>query len=563
MTPGRDDPDLNSDHAGGAQGSAIQRGQGEPVLDGDRAHERVVHGPPTRDLPIGEAVEDLPGRVDGQETAGPLRTATGCNRFATPGAQRDVADRSDRRPNMTAPTPSSLSLPELDGTAIRPHDAGYDDARTIWNGMIDARPAAILRCATEADVQRAVRCAVDQDLAFAVRGGGHNVAGTATVDGGVVIDLSELRSVTVDPDARRAVAGGGATWADVDVATQAHGLAAPGGVVSDTGIGGLTLAGGIGWLRRKHGLSCDNLVAARLVTADGEVRTVDESSEPELLWGLRGGGGNFGIATELTFQLHPVGPEVFFGMTFYSAADSRQVLERYRDFTTDLSDEVSSFLICGTVPDVEDFPRDIWGERFVLIAAMAATDPATGARLVDPMRRFAEPLLDLSDSMPFTDLQQLFDEDYPAGARYYWKSLHLEVIDDDIVDLCRDWADARPTSLSTLDIWHLGGAMARVPADVTAFGDRSAPYLLGIEANWEDPADDDANLDWVHGCMDAFRGHSTGREYLNFPGFLEDGATTLEAAHGSENYRRLRRLKRRLDPDNVFRRHQNIEPSES
>jgi FAD/FMN-containing dehydrogenase len=448
----------------------------------------------------------------------------------------------------------------LAGTLIRPGDHDYDQARALWNGMTSRHPAAIVRCATTDDVRAAVRFAAARDLLLAVRGGGHNVAGTAGVDDGLVIDLSAMNDVEVDVAARRARAGGGATFADLDAATQEHGLATPGGVVSKTGIGGLTLSGGIGWLRRKHGLTCDNLVAAKLVTADGTIHQVDEDSDPDLLWGLRGGGGNFGVVTEFTYRLHPVGPEVFAAIVVYPADRAEEALRAYRDWTADLPDEVSSIVECGSVPEEEDFPEDHWGEPCVILVACAATDLTNGEALVQPLRDLDGPIADLSGPVPFVELQQLFDADYPDGMRYYWRSLHLPGLSDEVIGRTLEWLRRRPSSLTTLDLWHLGGAMSRVAPDATAYGDRSAPFLLGIEANWTDPADDDANLRWTRGCVEDLEPLSTGREYLNFPGFFEGGDQTLRVAHGEENHARLRELKRRLDPENRFRLHQNIAP---
>ncbi len=473
---------------------------------------------------------------------------------------------------MTAMTTSTGGIVELDadldrladdltGELLRPADPGYDDARALWNGLTVRHPAAIARCTDTDDVRAAVRFAARNDLLLAVRGGGHNVAGTAGVDGGLVIDLSEMNHVEVDPAARRARAGGGATFADLDTATQAHGLAAPGGVVSKTGIGGLTLSGGLGWLRRKHGLTCDNLVAATLVAADGTVHEVDEETDPELLWGLRGGGGNFGVVTELTYQLHPVGPEVFVAFTLYPLDRAEQVLGAYRDWTDDLADEVSSLAVCDSVPEEDDFPEHHRGEPCVILVACAATDLDRGDTLTQPIRRLGDPIADLSGPLPFVELQQMFDADYPDGRRYYWRSVHLPGLSDEVIARTIEWTRRRPSSLSTVDLWHLGGAMNRVAPGATAYGDRRAPLLLGVEANWTDPRDDEANVRWTRGCIEAFDELSTGREYLNFPGFLEDGDQTLRTAHGEANYTRLRELKRRLDPANLFRLHQNIPPA--
>jgi FAD/FMN-containing dehydrogenase len=450
---------------------------------------------------------------------------------------------------------------ELDGELIRAGDERYDEARSLWNGLVDRSPALIVRCAGTHDVQAAVRFAVEHDLLLAVRGGGHNVAGTAIAEGGLVIDLTEMNNVEVDVGARLARAGGGATWADVDAATGPHALATPGGAVSDTGIGGLTLSGGIGWLRRKHGLSCDNLVAATLVAADGEVHEVDEDSDPELLWGLRGGGGNFGVVTEFTYRLHPVGPEVFFAFVLYPGEQTREVLQGYREYTEGLAEEVSPIAVCASVPEEEELPQESWGEPCVMLLGAAITDLERGEQLVAPLRELGEPLADHSGPMPYVEVQQLLDADYPQGMRYYWKSVFLPELSDRIIELTEEWAARRPSPLSTVDLWQLGGAMAQVPADATAYGDRDAPHLLAVEANWEDPADDQANIEWARSCTEAFNEVSSGREYLNFPGMLEERDATLRAAHGEDNYQRLVELKQLMDPHNRFRLHQNIPPT--
>lgn len=449
----------------------------------------------------------------------------------------------------------------LRGQLLRPGHPAYDDARELWNGLTVRSPAAIARCAGTADVQTAVQFATEHDLLVAVRGGGHNVAGTAGVDGGLVIDLSQVTDVEVEVASRRARVGGGATFADVDRATQAHGLAVPGGLVSATGVGGLTLSGGLGWLRRKHGLTCDNLVAATLVTADGVVHHVDEATDPEVLWGLRGGGGNLGIVTEFTYRLHPVGPEVFLALTAYPLDRAEAVLRGYRDWTDSLADEVTSLVVGGSLPEEEPFPPEHGGEPCVLLVACAATDLDRGEELTRPIRDLGDPIADLSGPVPYVELQQLFDADFPDGDRYYWRSVFLPGLTDDVITRTIEWIRRRPSARSTVDLWQLGGELARVAADATAFGDRDAPFLLGVEATWSDPGDDDANLAWTRGCTEAFATLSTGRQYLNFPGFLEEGDTAVRAALGRANHDRLRALKRRLDPDNRFRLHQNVPPA--
>lgn len=449
----------------------------------------------------------------------------------------------------------------LQGPLLCAGDDGYDDARALWNGLTVRSPAAIARCADTEDVQTAVRFATEHDLLVAVRGGGHNVAGTAGIDGGLVIDLSDMTDVEVEVASRRARVGGGATFADVDTATQAHGLAVPGGLVSATGVGGLTLSGGLGWLRRKHGLTCDNLVAATLVTADGAVHHVDEDTGPEVLWGLRGGGGNLGVVTEFTYRLHPVGPEVFVAFTAYPLDHAEAVLRAYRGWTDGLADEVTSLVVVGNVPEEDGFPQEQWGTPCVILVACAATEVDRGEELTRPVRELGDPIADLSGPMAYLELQRLFDADYPDGDRYYWRSTYLPGLSDEVIARTIEWTRRRPSPRSTVDLWHLGGAVSRVAADATAYGERSAPFLLGVEANWSDPADDAANLAWTRGCTDAFATLSTGRQYLNFPGFLEEGDTAVRAALGRANHDRLRALKRRLDPANRFRLHQNVPPA--
>ena len=447
----------------------------------------------------------------------------------------------------------------LEGSLVRPGDASYDEARAVWNGMIDLRPAAVARCASAVDVAAAVRVARDEGLPLAIRGGGHNVAGLAVVDDGLVIDLSLLRTVSVDADRRLVVAGGGALLGDLDAATQVHGLAVPAGVVSETGIGGLTLSGGLGWLRRRYGLTCDNLVAAELVTADGEVRRVDESSDPELLWGLCGGGGNFGVVTELTFRAHPVGPEVAFLFCLYPIEHARAVLDAHERIVL-ASDEISTIAVLGHVPPLEDFAAEIHEAPYVAIVGMHTGPASEGEAALAPLRSLAPVLADLSGPMPYVDAQKVYDPDYPAGHRYYWKSTNLPALPGEAVDVLVERTVGAPSKHSTVDIWLNGGAIERVSDDATAFSGRSTRYLVNLEANWEHPGDDQANVAWARGVLSSLEGHADGRAYLNFPGFLEEGQDLVRASHGA-NYDRLARLKRRLDPDNLFRRNANVEPA--
>lgn len=446
------------------------------------------------------------------------------------------------------------------GELIRPGDAAYGQARRVWNGMIDRRPGLIARCADVADVRAAVAVAGKHDLLVAVRGGGHNVSGNAVCDGGLVIDLSRLRAVHADPATGRVRAQGGATIGDLDRATQAFGHAVPQGAVSETGIAGLTLGGGLGWLRRKHGLSCDSLMAAEVVTATEELLSVGADTHADLLWGLKGGGGNFGIVTSFEFQAHPVGPAVYVVLTVHPWPAAQAALGFFRDWSADCPDEVSAVAIVRHARAIDAIPRRYHHRPVVVHAAVYAGDPAKGEQVLRPLRGFGRPVADLSAAMPYLELQQLFDDEYPAGTgRYYWKSLYLAELPDHVLDLLVELNEASPSVHSTLDVWQLGGALARVDAHATAFGDRSAPFMLAIEANWREPAKDKDNVAWARHVSERMHPFSTGGQYLNFPGFYEDAGHALRSTYG-RNYERLAALKRRYDPTNLFRLNQNVPP---
>ncbi len=445
--------------------------------------------------------------------------------------------------------------------SILPGAAGYDEARAVWNGVIDRRPAVVARCAAVGDVVVALREARDRGLVVAVRGGGHNVAGTGTVEDGLVIDLSGMRDVVVDPARGSARAAGGATLGDLDAATQAHGLAVPVGIVSETGVAGLTLSGGMGWHRRKHGLSCDNLWSAQVVTADGDVVTASADEHPDLYWGLRGGGGNFGVVTSFELAAHPVGPDVAVAFVLYPAERTAEVFAACEAWTAEAPEDVSPVAFVGTVPPVEAFPVASHGKPF---AAVAGLHPhaVSGEAVLQPLRELGDPIVDLSGVMSYLEAQSLLDEDYPKGARYYWKSITLTGLSEGALAQLERSAGAAPSGLSTIDVWYQGGAMSRVGAEDTAFGDRSSPILIGVEANWEDPADDEANIAWARRCVEDLRPFSDGGTYLNFPGFLEEGEQQLRDAYGA-NLARLGEVKRAYDPENVFRVNQNVVPSAS
>ena len=446
------------------------------------------------------------------------------------------------------------------GDLIRPDDPDYDDARAVWNGMIDKRPEVIARCAGAADVISAVNFARENDLLVAVRGGGHNVAGTAVCDDGLVIDLSEMTGVRVDPEAKTAWVQAGATWADLDHETQTFGLATPGGVVSDTGVGGLTLGGGIGHLRCKHGLSCDNLRSVDLVTAEGEYLTASADGNEDLFWGVRGGGGNFGIVTGFEFDLHPIGPEVATCLVFYPGDRLTEVLGAYRDFVATAPNEISTLVFAGELPEAEMFPAEWVHEQKFAIMGCYAGPADDGEAELKPLREFTDPIADFSGTMPYAEFQQLLDEDYPDGMRYYWKSLYLDDLSDTTIGRIAYWDQAAPSPLSTVDVWQLGGVITDVGIEESAFAGRHAPFLLGVEANWEDPETDEANVEWVRDCLDDMRQFSDGSVYLNFPGFHEEGNEIMRTTFGPA-YNRLVALKDEYDPENLFRLNQNIEPT--
>jgi FAD/FMN-containing dehydrogenase len=448
------------------------------------------------------------------------------------------------------------------GEVFAAADAGYDGARAVWNAMIDRRPAIIVRCKSAADVIGSVGFARARGLPVSIRGGAHNVAGHAVCDNGVMIDLSAMRSVRVDPERRRAWVEGGATWGDVDRATQAFGLATPGGLISDTGVGGLTLSGGIGWLRSRYGLCIDNLAGADVVTADGRLVRASAEENADLLWALRGGGGNFGVVTTFEFKLHPVGPQVMFCAPIYPLEAGSGPIRFWRDFLRDKNDDVGSLVEFSTIPPDPAYPREAWGRRVYTIAALYAGDASEGAALLQPLRELADTVTDFSAQMTYCDVQKLFDTIVPFGQyRCYWKSHYLSGLTDEVVEqiLSENMAPPSPNTLSS--IWNFGGATARVAADATAFGDRSMPFMLSIDSIWRDAADDEANITWTRDFWRRMQPHSQhGRMYLNFPGQGEEGERLLRDSFGA-NYARLRDIKRKYDPDNVFRFNPNIRPA--
>lgn len=450
----------------------------------------------------------------------------------------------------------------LRGQLLQPGDEGYDGGRLIWNGMFDKKPALIARCKDHSDVIEAVNFARETGMLAAVRGGGHNSSGSGSCDGGILIDLSGMNAVHVDPETRRARVQGGATWADFDREAQAYGLATPGGVVSATGVGGLTLAGGLGWLRGKYGLSLDNLASVDIVTADGVLRTANERENSDLFWGVRGGGGNFGVICSFEFKVHPVGPMVMFLAPVYRTEDASRVMRGWRDFMATAPDEIGGTLVeFSTIPEGPEYPHESWGAKVMTLAGVWAGPASEGERAVRHLRQLAKPLLDFSGQMPYCEVQRLYDGLFPKGVyRAYFKSLYLNSLADAMIDKIAPRAADRPSDRTLCSVWYMGGAVGRVPGDATAFGDRDIRWMLSIDAIWEDAADDNKNLAWARAFWADMKQHSNGRAYLNFAGLGEEGETLVRISYGAANYERLVAVKTKYDPTNLFRLNQNIKP---
>ena len=440
------------------------------------------------------------------------------------------------------------------GEVLAPGDADYDNRRRVWNAMIDRKPTVIVRCRNTPDVINATRFAATSNLPIAIRGGGHNVAGHAVCDRGVMIDLSLMRGVKVDADRRHAWVEGGATWGDLDRETQRFGLATPGGLISDTGVAGLTLSGGIGWLRGRYGLCIDNLISADVVTADGLIIHAAAEDHGDLLWALRGGGGNFGVVTGFEFKLHPVGPQLMFCAPIYSVETGSAPIRFWRDFMRDKTRIIGSLIEFSTIPEDPAYPEEAWGKRVYTIAALYDGDSKEGGRLLEPLRRLAKPLIDFSGIMNYCEIQKLFDTVAPFGQyRSYWKSVYLDGLGDDRIDAILAGSRQPPSPNTLSSIWTFGGAMARITPEATAFGDRSMPYLLSIDLIWSSAADDEANIAWTRDFWRRAQAWSDrGRIYLNFLGAGEDGDALVSRTFG-DNYPRLQTIKRKYDPENRFR----------
>lgn len=445
------------------------------------------------------------------------------------------------------------------GELVLPADPGYDAARAIWNGAIDRRPACIARCTGVADVVAAVRFARERDLLVAVRSGGHGVGGQAICDGGLVIDVSPMKGIRVDPAARTARAEAGVLWGELDRETQLHGLATVGGIVTHTGIAGLTLGGGIGWLMRKHGATVDNLLSADLVTAQGEIVTASAEENPDLFWAIRGGGGNFGIVTSFEYRLHAVGPIVVAGPVFHHLGDAPEVLRFYREFIAAAPDELTTIFDLSVAPPVPFLPEDVHGKPILMVGACYAGSPDEGAEVVRPLKEFGRPIVDLLEPKPYTALQSMFDTLVPHGWHRYWKSVELPPLTDHAIDTLVEHASAVTSPKSYCIVFQLGGALARVGADETAFSQRATTHNVNINAVWtEDDVAGERHVAWARDFYSAMQPQAGERVYLNFLG--DEGADRVRQAYGERQYERLTELKRRYDPTNFFRLNQNIEP---
>jgi FAD/FMN-containing dehydrogenase len=443
------------------------------------------------------------------------------------------------------------------GEVVVKGDGPYDEARALWNAMIDRRPAVIAQCAGAADVIQCVKLAREKDLLFSIRGAGHNIAGKATCEGGLMIDLSGMRDVRVDPESGSVRTGPGATLGDLDHESQAFGLAVPVGINSTTGIAGLTLGGGFGWISRKHGMTVDSLLSADVVLADGRLVRASEKEEPELFWGLRGGGGNLGVVTSFEFQAHPVGPEVLAGLVVHPFADAPRVARHWRDFCKDAPDEASAWIVLRKAPPLPFLPEEWHGKEVLVLAMMYAGDMAAGEKAFASLRSFGKPIADVVGPHPFAGWQQAFDPLLTPGARNYWKSHNFSAMTDDALDTILDYAGRLPSPSSEIFVGQLGGAVNRVASDATAYPHRDAEFVMNVHTRWEDPKDDRSCVSWARTFFDATAPFATGGVYVNF---ISEDEDRVRDAYGS-NYERLAKVKKRYDPDNLFRVNQNVAPA--
>jgi len=443
------------------------------------------------------------------------------------------------------------------GELIRPGAGGYEEHRKVWNGSIDRHPALIARCSGTEDVIAAIRCARQTGLPLAVRGGGHSFPGLSVCDGGVVLDMGALTGVSVDPDKRTATAQAGVLLGQLDAATQAHGLAAPAGIVTHTGLAGLTLGGGIGWLHRKFGLTIDQLLSVEMVTAGGEVVRASEDENADLFWGLRGGGGNFGVVTEFEFRLNPLGPQVLAGPIFWPMEDSPRLLRFYRDWIAEAPDDLMTIVMHRKAPALDYIPAELHGKLVVGVVCCYAGPVDEGERVVRPLREFGSPVLDLCAPKPYLEHQGMFDASYPHGRWYYMRACDIAELTDEVIDITVEHSMQIRSPLTAFPIWQLGGAVARVADEDTAFTSRGAAYTFNLTSMTEGPEGFDEERQWTRDFWSALAPHHMG-VYVNF--LMEEGEERVREAYGPAKYDRLKALKRAYDPENLFRLNQNIPP---
>ena len=446
---------------------------------------------------------------------------------------------------------------QLRGSLCLPDEAGYDEARTIWNAMIDRRPAAVVRCSGAGDVMRAVRLAHDNGLLVAVRGGGHNISGNAVCEGGLLIDLSPMRSVRVDPKTRTARVEPGVTLGEFDKEAQTFGLATPLGINSTTGVAGLTLGGGFGWLSRKFGFTVDNLLSADVVTADGALVQASATENPDLFWAIRGGGGNFGVVTSFEFKLHPVGPDLVSGLIVHPFARARELLAGYREVAAAAPDDLTIWVVLRKAPPLPFLPAEVHGKDILVFAVCYAGEPGEADSALAPLRALGEPIADVIGVQPYAAWQTAFDPLLTPGAFNYWKSHNFTALSDGLFDTLIDYVGTLPTAECEIFIGQIGGASSRVAADATAYPHREANFVMNVHTRWRERGDEQASIDWARGLFAATAPHATGGVYVNF--MPEDETDRVAQAYGS-NYARLEALKTKYDPDNLFRLNQNVQP---
>jgi len=447
---------------------------------------------------------------------------------------------------------------KIRGQVISPTEPDYNKARTIWNAMINKKPGVVVRCSGVADVITSVNIARDSNLLLAVHGAGHNIAGNSVCDGGIMIDLSQMNSVRIDPKSKKAYVEPGAILGDFDHEAQAFGLATPLGINSTTGVSGLTLGGGFGWLTRKHGMTIDNLISADVITADGELVHTNENQKPDLFWAIRGGGGNFGIVTLFEFQLHKVGPDVLAGLMVFPFKDAKSVLKKYRKFVQKIPNELNVWVILRQAPPLPFLPKRVHGKEVVILAILYSGEIKQGQKLIKPLRRFAKAHGEHTGAMPYEAWQQGFDPLLTPGARNYWKSHNFSELNDGALDAIIEYAGKLPSPQCEIFIALLGGKAAKVSPDAMAYGNRDANFILNVHSRWDKAKDDTKCISWARDFFDASAPYATGGVYINF--VTQDETDRIAAAYG-KNYKKLVRIKNKYDPNNLFRVNHNIKPT--